>query len=39
VSQAAQTLAAVVAAKPGGENRPGQEAMCAARSTLCGGPL
>jgi ATP-dependent DNA helicase DinG len=30
VSQAAQTLAAVVAAKPGGENRPGQEAMCAA---------
>ncbi|MDQ1515176.1 MAG: ATP-dependent helicase DinG [Actinomycetota bacterium] len=30
MSQAAQTLAAVVAAKPGGENRPGQEAMCAA---------
>ncbi|HEV7689047.1 MAG TPA: ATP-dependent DNA helicase, partial [Acidimicrobiia bacterium] len=28
--QAAETLAAVVAAKPGGENRPGQEAMCAA---------
>jgi ATP-dependent DNA helicase DinG len=30
VSEAAETLAAVIAAKPGGENRPGQEAMCAA---------
>jgi ATP-dependent DNA helicase DinG len=30
VRQAAETLAAVVAAKPGGEDRPGQEAMCAA---------
>ncbi|MDQ1508108.1 MAG: ATP-dependent helicase DinG, partial [Actinomycetota bacterium] len=30
MTQAAETLAAVVAAKPGGENRPGQEAMCAA---------
>jgi len=28
--QAADILAAVVAAKPGGETRPGQEAMCAA---------
>ena len=28
--EAAETLAAVIAAKPGGENRPGQEAMCAA---------
>ncbi|HEU5448338.1 MAG TPA: ATP-dependent DNA helicase [Acidimicrobiia bacterium] len=30
MSEAAETLAAVIAAKPGGENRPGQEAMCAA---------
>src|SRR5205807_4405326 len=30
VSEAAETLAAVIAAKAGGENRPGQEAMCAA---------
>lgn len=30
VSRAADTLAAVIAAKPGGESRPGQEAMCAA---------
>jgi ATP-dependent DNA helicase DinG len=30
VRPAADMLAAVVAAKPGGENRPGQEAMCAA---------
>lgn len=30
MSQAAETLAAVIAAKPGGESRPGQEAMCAA---------
>jgi ATP-dependent DNA helicase DinG len=30
VSEAAETLAAVIAAKPGGEKRPGQEAMCAA---------
>ena len=30
---AADILAAVVAAKPGGENRPGQEAMCAAVDT------
>jgi ATP-dependent DNA helicase DinG len=30
MSEAAETLAAVIAAKPGGETRPGQEAMCAA---------
>ena len=30
MSEAAEMLAAVIAAKPGGENRPGQEAMCAA---------
>jgi ATP-dependent DNA helicase DinG len=30
VSEAAETLAAVIAAKPGGEQRPGQEAMCLA---------
>jgi ATP-dependent DNA helicase DinG len=30
MSEAAETLAAVIAAKAGGENRPGQEAMCAA---------
>lgn len=30
MSQAAEALAAVIAAKPGGETRPGQEAMCAA---------
>src|SRR2546423_1766592 len=30
MSEAAETLAAVIAAKPGGESRPGQEAMCAA---------
>jgi ATP-dependent DNA helicase DinG len=30
MSEAAETLAAVIAAKPGGEKRPGQEAMCAA---------
>jgi ATP-dependent DNA helicase DinG len=30
VSEAAEVLAAVIAAKAGGENRPGQEAMCAA---------
>ncbi|HEV7865319.1 MAG TPA: ATP-dependent DNA helicase, partial [Acidimicrobiia bacterium] len=30
MSQATETLAAVIAAKPGGESRPGQEAMCAA---------
>ncbi len=30
MSEAAEVLAAVIAAKAGGENRPGQEAMCAA---------
>ncbi|MEW6475839.1 MAG: ATP-dependent DNA helicase [Actinomycetota bacterium] len=30
MSDAAEMLAAVIAAKPGGETRPGQEAMCAA---------
>ena len=30
MSEAAEVLAAVIAAKPGGENRPGQEAMCTA---------
>jgi ATP-dependent DNA helicase DinG len=30
VTQAGEVLAAVIAAKAGGENRPGQEAMCAA---------
>jgi len=30
VNEAAETLAAVIAAKPSGESRPGQEAMCAA---------
>ncbi|HYH50624.1 MAG TPA: ATP-dependent DNA helicase [Acidimicrobiia bacterium] len=30
MSRAAEALAAVIAAKPGGETRPGQEAMCAA---------
>ena len=30
MSAAAEVLAAVIAAKAGGENRPGQEAMCAA---------
>src|SRR5436309_10610389 len=30
MSEAADILAAVVASKPGGENRPGQEAMCTA---------
>jgi ATP-dependent DNA helicase DinG len=30
MSEAAETLAAVIAAKPGGETRPGQEAMCTA---------
>ena len=30
MSEAAETLAAVIAAKPGGEQRPGQEAMCLA---------
>lgn len=33
MSEAAAVLAAVIAAKPGGENRPGQEAMCAAVDT------
>ncbi|HVW32144.1 MAG TPA: DEAD/DEAH box helicase, partial [Acidimicrobiia bacterium] len=31
--RSAEALAAVVAAKPGGETRPGQEAMCAAVDT------
>jgi ATP-dependent DNA helicase DinG len=30
MNEASDTLAAVIAAKPGGETRPGQEAMCAA---------
>ena len=30
MSEAAETLAAVIAVKPGGETRPGHEAMCAA---------
>lgn len=30
MTQAGEVLAAVIAAKPGGESRPGQEAMCAA---------